>query len=123
MTDVERDDRSRTALEQHLREAARGGAEVERSPARDVDAERVERGVELARATTDPPAAAVDLEHRVVTDPLRDPLRHRPVHEDPAGHDGRLGRRSGPDEASGDQGEIHPLVAHAPGSSRRCSSR
>ena len=53
MADVERDDARGAALQQHVGEAAGGGADVERLAAGDVDAEGVERVRELEPAAAD----------------------------------------------------------------------
>ena len=47
VADIHRDHRRRADLQQAVREAARGGAGVERTPSRDVDVERRERGGQL----------------------------------------------------------------------------
>ena len=53
MTDVERDHAARAALEEHVGEAARRGADVERLATVDGDAEGVERVRELDSAAAD----------------------------------------------------------------------
>src|SRR5439155_1453689 len=53
VTDVERHDLRRAAAQQHVGEAPRRGADVERAASRDVDAKRVERMRELHAASAD----------------------------------------------------------------------
>ena len=65
-SDVESNDVCGAALQQAVREAAGTGTSVERAPARHIEPESVERGVEFVATTTDE-ACTGTLEHDCVT--------------------------------------------------------
>src|SRR5262249_17858083 len=60
--DVERDHAGGTALEEHVGEPSRGGADVETVETGRLDMERIQGVIELLAAARDEPRAALDLE-------------------------------------------------------------
>ena len=103
MADVDRDDMRGAALQQRIGEAAGGDADVERRAARDVDAEGVERGIELQPAARDEvgggiveiePAVRLDVEAGLGDDAPVDadmPAQDRVARARPAGDEAALG--------------------------------
>ena len=85
MADIDRRDMDGTAFQQHLREAAGGGADIERLAAARIESEMVEPGDQLQRGTRD--IAARRVVHRQLR-PGRDALsglrHHRTVDRDGA---------------------------------------
>ncbi len=107
--DVERDHLGGAALEEDVGEAAGRGADVEAAPAGGIDAEGLERVVELLAAPRDEPRRLGELERCGFVDLL--PRLVEPGH--PPGHDERLrlGARLG--KAALDEQHVEPLL-HGP---------
>ncbi len=106
VADVERDHARRAALQEHVREAARRGADVEAVEPADVDRERVERVRELVPGPRDVRRRLLDLERDVV----RHLLARLRVSRDESGHHERLrlGARLG--EPALDEQDVKPLA-------------
>ena len=108
VADVERDHAGGAALEEHVGEAAGGGADVEAVAPRRVDPERVERVRELLAAARDEPRSPLDRElGRLVH--LLAGLR---VPGDEAGEDERLRLRAALREPPLDEQDVQALLRH-----------
>ena len=106
VADVERDHARRPALQEHVREATRGRADVQGVPPANVEAEHVERVLELLAAARDEPGRPVERQLLVVVD-----LRARLVEagHEPGHHQG-LRLRPRLREAALDQQDVQPLL-------------
>ena len=110
VADVESDHRRGAVLEQAVGETARRRADVEARGPADVDAEHVERVLELLPAPRDVPRRRGDGQLDVLVE-LLPGLR---VTCDPPGQDERLRLRAGLGETAFDEEDIEPLL-HAEG--------
>ena len=115
--DVERDHARRTPLQQHVREPARGGADVQRVPTGRVDPEGVEAVGELLPAPRDEARRALDLERRV----LGELLARLGVARDEPGEDERLRLGTALGEAALDEEHVEPLLHRAEASGTACA--
>ena len=106
VADVERDHARRPALQEHVREAARGRADVQGVPPANVEAEHFERVLELLAAARDEARRPVERELLVVV--------HLGARLVEAGHEARhhQGLRLRPRlrEAALDQQDVQPLL-------------
>ena len=108
VADVERDHARSAALEQHVGEPARRGADVEAVETLRVDAERVERVRELDARARDVRRRPLDLERRLVVDLLP---RLRMAGHEPRHHEG-LRLRAALGEAALDEQDVESLASH-----------
>src|SRR5581483_5513919 len=115
VADVERDHARGATLEQHVGEAARRGADVDRIEAGDVETERVERVRELVSRARDVRRGCLDLELGVLVHLLARLLVPRHT----TGHDERLRLRARLREAALDEEDVKPLLGQEPNAPSR----
>ena len=112
VSDIDRDDGGGAALEQHVGESARRGADVQRAAAGGKDAEGVERGRELDAAAGDVWMIRLrELDARVGGDRRAGLRFDLTVDRDLPGENQRPRALAGRDEAAGDEGDVKTRLA------------
>jgi len=113
--DVNRVHARRAALEEAIREAARGRAHVRADQSGHVNVEAFERGFQFLPAPAHEARPRFDRDHGVVRDRGGGPVHHLPIHRDLPGHDQPPGLLAGLGQAEGmealvEAGFGHPLA-------------